>query len=304
MSKQTFSIGYYRAVFEDEKREGSRVHNVLTQLNKLTQQKRVRPIGNDHFRLHEYRKLTDLPYSHEVWFGQIIRHRSDTGLQSDFEGNIDDLDIPEDQYLSECGHFLVLPAYKTIVYAGNPQKVGWTQFRKYVNTVESSQPLHMLPVPDSDKLNTYQRINRPKKVVLQIANPEKWDLGGNQSTARSIRQAKQYGADHVKIEFRSDRPWSHYLSDGVKTFIDWGRSNEPEDGLLEKAYIDGYHSYENEDGQAKESVEFVRDRLTDSYRIDTSEIRTYSDYRANAQTLLIKSLDQNKHHIYRSFNEK
>lgn len=282
---RNFNVNYFRAMFDGEKRgEPSQIHDVLMKIVAKPHAERTIPCGDDQLLLHEYRQVKLDDATRVLYFGQLTRMRGDLAFQADADGNVEELHLDAGEYLSEFSQFLFDPKFKVILYHGAPTNIAWTQFKSYIQRWKADTPIRMEPSFDPSIIEQLENMSIRKKIVIKVANPDKWP--DDRALTGAISGANDLGVDHMEITYYGPRTAGGTIAEKGKQLIKWLIKNEPKEGDLEKVIIEGY---ENEDATERTVFDLVKKKIVDRRRYDAGEIATFVDHSRTAEFLLVES---------------
>lgn len=297
-STKNLTVNFFRAEFDGEKRTESLVHDLLVRIIKRKFKQRVKFSGSEPLLLGEYSKIEDGNDGHGRWVGQLRRIRPYDRIA---EGNTDGYfaDAPFKQgHATETGHFMVIPAYRALLYAGSPFECGWTQLRHYLQAFSDDTPLHMYAVLNKDKVKQLERMGAPKKFVMKVSRPEKWLLADS-AFRDTTRPGIAYGADWIRIEVGMNRGRGRKLKDAIRAFATRmsavAHSSESFYNDAHKLQLEGYT--DGKDGAEKVEIDFIEDRVQFLGCVDMSRVKTVGAWTNEAYKILRVAHDAQGKHI-------
>lgn len=301
MAERRFVVKYFRGSFNPDP-PAYGLHPLLSSIaTKACRDRHMEVDGGDIF-LAEYTSEQKEVQGCTVFLGEMRRMRiHDRVAEGDAEGNIGDVKLSKNRHINESSFFLVVPKYKTLLYYQSRHGVPWTLFKKYLNYFAPNEThLEILPIPNKALVEKYRSMSHLRKVVLQVAKPDKWNLEEDPSTKEVIRSAGIFGADLLTIELSNGRSRRDLKATG-RWIIDKliGHGKEHPD-LLRKLYVEGY---ENDDGEEKLMIDLLKQNLEDERTYRAADIRTFAEFKTMAYNYLRGSITERIAVVAQAYNE-
>ena len=298
------SVNFFRAALNSESHYDTKVHDLLKSISKLKPKDRAVDSGADRLLLGEYKKLSTPEHEPDRWRGQLRRIRpNDRIAEGNDTGYFEDAPFKKG-FATETGQFMVIPNYKTILYAGSPFECGWTQLRYYLmQFIEDDDFLVVVPILDKKKVKKLDSMKAPKKFVFKVANPEKWSVNADASVEEITSTAAKYDAEWMRLEMGAGRKKDSILDMDIIKLVKecwkiYGSSatKQQDTANLE---IEGYMSKDG--GSERVAIDFVKDRVKFKERIDMLAIKTIKDWKERNYKILKSAWTKKKSHVTTGF---
>ena len=284
-TSKKITVNAFRIAFDKEDPENSEAHKALKKISR--KKKKAVQIGDDTILLGLYETWKNERINTKIWRGQLRRLRkNDRVAEGNDKGKLLDVSLRPGNFITETSHFLMLPDYKTVLYLGSPQEVGWTVLRKYLSyyTEDDNPSLFMLPILRTDFAHKFQRAKLPTKIIINVAKPELWDIAKNPSVNTTLQSARIMSTEYANMTFGTGKGVKNRLKAASKEiYLAFVNAIEGHPHLSEhtaKLTMEAYES--DESGAEKVILDYVDDRLSYVRTVDMKNVPTIAAWQKTA----------------------
>ncbi|MGP0583720.1 DUF6731 family protein [Paenibacillus timonensis] len=249
-----------------EEEEDESLDTVLSKIEGMDYEKRLRNVYKIPTRIHDIEKKDD------IWYGMFMKIRmNDSNLPviARLTGEVEDLELDTNQGLGEKVGFLYDARHRILVVQRNRHGIGPTGIKYYLERIGKFS-FHMEPVLEKNALLRLQHKDNIRRFELKLIRPEgkiREEIKGK-SGFKALDLIDEFDSYYVDLKFGFDtskKNKGRILSkDSIIKMANtiWGQEEE----IVEKFSVFGLEH----DEEKPDFVDLIKDRISEVAAVEIS----------------------------------